>query len=83
MGIMVDNIALGRVFLTVILFFLVSNIQTIRHTDIYLHVAVTGRKNERSLGTPSPPSKKMFFSEIGEHWVEKNCWLQAFNPCHG
>ena len=68
MGFMVDNIGLGHVFLRVIRVFLVSNIQTISYTDIYLYVAFTGRTNGKTWETPTTqPKQTMFFSEIGEH----------------
>jgi hypothetical protein len=60
---MMDNLALGHVFLRVIGFSLVSNIQTMRRIDIYLHAAFMGGTNGRNRETPSP--KNNFFRKSG------------------
>jgi hypothetical protein len=56
----VENLALGQVFLQVLQFSPVSNIPPTRHTRLPLHVALTGKTNEESLGTFQ---KSMLFSE--------------------
>jgi len=60
------NMALGQIFLQVIRFSSVSIISPMFHTH-HLHVFLTRRTNERSLGT----FQKSFFL-IGEHWIEKH-----------
>ena len=53
--------ALGQVFLPVFQFSPVSIIPSMLHTHLHLHVALTRRANERSLGT----FQKNGISEMG------------------
>jgi len=45
-----DKVAVGQVYLPVFRFFLVSNIPSMLHTILLLHVALTRRTNARNLG---------------------------------
>jgi hypothetical protein len=70
----VDNEALGQVFLPVLQFSPVSIIPSMLHIHLHLHVALTRRTNGRSLGT---------FQKIMIRWKsdgigEKDTFLFSF-----
>jgi hypothetical protein len=68
----VDKLALGQVFILVLLFSPVSIIPPMLLTHLHLHVALTRRTIGRGLRTLISNA----LSEFGEHWTEK--YLQLF-----
>jgi hypothetical protein len=64
---MVDRVAMWQALLLVLWFPTVNIIPPVLHTLFHLHVAVTRRKNKRSLDT-FPRSIAVL--EVGEYWTE-------------
>jgi hypothetical protein len=58
----------GRAFLQVLGFSLANIIPVMLHTHLHVHVALTRRTKERSLGTFQ---KTKALSEIGEQWIAR------------
>lgn len=75
---MVDNMALGHVFLPVIQFSPVSIILQMLHTHFCLRVPLTRRANWQSLGTLT--SKALSF--IREQWIGKYFHFFQARMCH-
>lgn len=64
---------LGQVLLRVHKFFPVSIFPPMFHAHLHLHVALTGWKNGRRLGS----LKKSALSEVGKNWIERYFFIQC------
>jgi hypothetical protein len=64
---LVDEVVLGKVFLRVLLFSRFSTIPPMLHAILHLYVALPGQEGEAWV----PSRNQYFFSEIGQHWIEK------------
>jgi hypothetical protein len=65
-GFVVDKVALGKLFLSVLPFPPVSIIPPVLHTHLHLQVALTRRTNGPSLGT----LKSNAVLEIRKDWIQ-------------
>jgi hypothetical protein len=77
-GFMVDNMAIGQVFLPVLQFSPVSIIPPMFHTHFCQRFPLTSRTNWQSLGTLN--SKALLF--IGEHWTGEYFHFFQARKCH-
>jgi len=78
-----DEVAMGQVFLCILQFSIVYKISPKFHTHLHLHVALTSRTNERSLGTfqnqrcfgnPGEPERKVLSLTSYSGWLKQDAW---------